>query len=147
MLPAIEATTPARHARRSSPRRSPWRLPTAWLGILLVAFNLLAGSVGPTTAAPTAADGLIVVCTVGGMRMVDPAAAPGDTQLPASAADGLCVFCLPLVHAGSAAVADEFRAMPPTVTVVARAPFSVHDAPVATRRHSPHASRAPPAHA
>lgn len=145
MLPAIEATSPARHARRSPPRRLPWRLPTAWLGILLVAFNLLAGSVGQTAGAPTAADGLIAVCTVGGMRMVDPAAAPGDTQVPA--ADGLCVFCLPLVHAGSAAVADEFSPMPPPVKAVALAPFSVHDAPMATRRHSPHASRAPPAHA
>jgi hypothetical protein len=125
----------------------PWRLPTAWLGILLVAFNLLAGSVGQTAGAPTAADGLIAVCTVGGMRMVDPAAAPGDALPPASAPDGLCVFCLPLVHAGSAALTEEFRPVPPPVTAAAVAPFSVHDAPIATRRHSPHASRAPPAHA
>lgn len=77
----------------------------AWLGLLLIAFNILAGTALPVRAetAPLSlaqTDDRIEVCTSAGMVVLD----RDGNVLPSDGAtqgSSLCSFCLPLVHGGT----------------------------------------------
>lgn len=79
----------------------------SWLGLILLAFNMLAGSGIATQAsasnqAPFVQELLgdrIVVCTAGGMVVLDRDGHPVQSDSGAGHAD-FCVFCLPLMHGG-----------------------------------------------
>jgi hypothetical protein len=75
--------------------RQGWRgVVVSWLCLALVGFNLLAGAGLPIAAEPRG-DESIVVCSAGGMTVVDLGAASGSS----SPSHGqLCAFCLPLLH-------------------------------------------------
>ncbi len=74
------------------------------LGLLVVLFNLVAGTLLASTSTSGAAPFLeetfgdrIVVCTGAGMIVLD---ADGN-PLPQDGTAPMCVFCLPLVHGGA----------------------------------------------
>jgi hypothetical protein len=66
----------------------------AWLGLFLLVFNLLGAGAMPADGSPTAQGGW-VICSPNGMSAI----AADGTALPADHG-GLCLFCLPLLHAG-----------------------------------------------
>jgi hypothetical protein len=76
----------------------------SWLGLVVLAFNVLGPGAMPANAAGAGtaafAQGLnsdrIVVCTAAGMVVMDRDGNILDEE--AGAAGGLCVFCLPLMH-------------------------------------------------
>ncbi|HYH20370.1 MAG TPA: hypothetical protein VD995_17330 [Azospirillum sp.] len=89
------------------PNARPRRTFAAWLGLLLLAGDLLAVAALPTagtaTRPPAFVAGLsgsaIVICTPGGLLVVDRDGKPVDPETPRTRAD-LCVFCLPLTCGG-----------------------------------------------
>lgn len=69
----------------------------SWLGLFLLLFNLVAGSILPAQAAPLATDDdHIVICTAGGMAVID----RNGTPVPPDhvGQNGFCGACLPFVH-------------------------------------------------
>jgi hypothetical protein len=83
--------------------RQGWRgAVISWLCLALVGFNLLAGSGLPVLAGSGLGES-IVVCSAGGMTVVDPGAA---SEVPPSSHGELCAFCLPLLHGGAQAAAQ-----------------------------------------
>ena len=128
----IGSRRPPRYDTATDPSRG-WirREVASALGMLVILFNLIAGTaVAATTAggAPFLDDAFgdrIVVCTGAGMIVLDAEGKPvdgGDTIAP------LCVFCLPLV--GGAV--DAPAATVAVVLVRAREP-----APAVAERHAP----------
>ncbi len=69
----------------------------SWLGVVVLAFNLLAGLALPADA--PAGDSL-EICTAHGPVFIDQAGHPVPS--PQTVPGGVCVFCLPLMHAGAA---------------------------------------------
>ncbi len=89
--------------------RQGWRgAVISWLCLALVGFNLLAGAGLPVMAGSGSGES-IVVCSSGGMTVVDPGAA---SEVPPSSHGELCAFCLPLLHGGTQGAA--------TISVVSR---------------------------
>lgn len=96
------------------------RAVSSWLGIALLALNVLGAAAIPGRAAeeglsPFAQELLgdrIIVCTAGGMVVMD-RAGHGVHTGQASGHSDFCVFCLPLMHGGAqvplapATLADE----------------------------------------
>ena len=87
----------------------------AWLCLALVGFNLLAGTGLPVNA-ESALGERMVICSVGGMTIVDPGAAP---EAPSSSHGDLCAFCLPLLHGGTQDTAMVAEAVRPAIPPVA----------------------------
>lgn len=114
---------------RQPPSRPPGsrRILGAWLGLVLLAFNLVAGALVPVGA--RAAEGPeiafarllegehMVVCTAGGLVEIDPkgGTAPDHTAF--------CVFCLPLMN-GSVAFGPSQPPVPaePSASAVVEPP-------------------------
>ncbi|MBF0168481.1 MAG: hypothetical protein HQL45_12710 [Alphaproteobacteria bacterium] len=78
----------------------------SWTGLVLLAFNLIAGTLMPVQAADplgqSVADvleGRGLICTTLGLKSIGP---DGGLTLPGADAEsaGLCVFCLPLMQGG-----------------------------------------------
>ncbi len=121
---------PRAHARADRRRRF-----GAWFGLLLLIADLLAiGGTPPrasTTATPLFAQDLagdrIVICTAGGMVVIDRATGqpvPPDADAPHR---DLCVFCLPCLQGGFAL---------PTVAALARPAAPAEAAPLFPERPS-----------
>jgi hypothetical protein len=90
----------------------------AWLGLVLLVLNALLPAVVP--ADPARAAGLsggvsapaipaggdqIVICTPTGLRLITVDAQGKPVEKQDRTREGYCVFCLPLVHAASGALA------------------------------------------
>ena len=132
------------------PSRDGRRRLGGWLGLLLLAFNVVLGplAVGDGSLArpiPLAAElaGDMVICTSQGMVVLDrdghPRAPGGQTGH-----DGFCVFCLPLAHAGSGAVpAPAIAPLPLRLVAEVVRPEPVF-APQSGRHRDPNPARAPP---
>lgn len=124
---------------------APARRLFSWLCLLLLAANLVGGAALPASAAMgrgvLPGDGVIVVCTAVGMRLVDPT---GKTP-PVSAAEqgGLCSLCLPLMHGGVAAPAALATAVPVAVAVRGTV-AAAHGVEVGQACRRPTSPRAPP---
>lgn len=128
----------ARVSGPAAPSGSGRRVFAAWLGLFLLAWMVVAGSVLPVERARDSASGAamagfaqellgdrIVICTAGGMVALDrntgqilddgPASVPGqDNPVPDSHGHGsLCLFCLPLLHAGLGGPAGAPAVVPP----------------------------------
>lgn len=78
----------------------------SWIGLILLAFNVLGAGSMPAQAegtTPLFAQELlgdrIVICTAAGMVVMDRDGNILDTQGP-SAHTSFCVYCLPLMHGG-----------------------------------------------
>ncbi len=97
--------------RTVSPCLSGLRLPhcgrrrfvAAWAGLAILLLNVLAAAVLPPPAAQDSAfaqslSGRIVICTAGGLEVVNPDGKPVSDTPPHHS--GICVFCLPLLHGG-----------------------------------------------
>lgn len=135
----------AGHPRNRSAAAGLARNLGAWLCLMLLAANVLGGTVLPSRSALAAnlPDGAMVVCTAAGLKIIDPS---GQTP-PASAAEqgGLCALCLPMVHGAVA--------MPDTAVLPAAPASSMADTlPDAATQRAPDAvlshhapPRAPPA--
>lgn len=80
----------------------------AWLGVLVVALNLIGATMLPAAAKPVDdASGWNTVCTASGIVVLGGSDHDGGAPSSAAAGSGLCQFCLPLLHAGlPAPVAD-----------------------------------------
>ena len=116
----------------------------AWLGTLLLAFNLFAAALLPVHSAKAAdVAGLIEICTPDGMVWVDSQGLRLKPEKPAH--DGvICQFCLPMLHAAASVSA------PPTFPAPTLRPFRGEvSAPAATlpdlQRRVVSQPRAPPA--
>lgn len=78
------------------------RVVCGWVGLVVLAFNILGGFVLPARAADGfGGNSLMVVCTAAGLVTVD-VGAPGSGRDDRVRQDGLCQFCLPLAHGGVA---------------------------------------------
>lgn len=67
-----------------------------WLGLFLLIFNVTAAGALPVQAMPTAEDGHLIICTAGGMAVID---RNGTPVAPDHAGvNGFCGACLPLLH-------------------------------------------------
>lgn len=85
----------------------------SWLGLILLAFNVLGAGALPVRAAEAGPapfvlelqGDLIVVCTAAGMVVMDRDGNVVETGGPSSAHGALCVYCLPLMHGGAQAPA------------------------------------------
>ncbi|TAN53459.1 MAG: hypothetical protein EPN26_07010 [Rhodospirillales bacterium] len=78
----------------------------SWTGLVLLAFNLIAGTLMPVQAADPLGqsvqdvlEGRGLICTTLGLKAVGP---DGGLALPGAESEsaGLCVFCLPLMQGG-----------------------------------------------
>lgn len=124
----ITITPPSRRARASV---------MAWLGLLLLVLNALLPAVVP--AAPARAGGLpggleaptvpaggeqIVICTPTGLRLITVDAQGKPVEKQDRTREGYCVFCLPLVHVASGALAplDVVLPLPANRLALARPP-------------------------
>lgn len=99
------------------------RLTAAWIGLLVLVFNIAGGGLLPTRPASAAAtpfaqsltDGRIVICTATGLVVMDRDGTVISTGDQPGGSD-LCVFCLPMLH-GTAMTAVPpvllLRAVPP----------------------------------
>lgn len=119
----------------------------SWLGLLVLAFNVLGASAMPARgeSSPLAlalGEGRMVVCTATGMVVLNADGTPAESGIPAH--DSLCAYCLPLMHGAAAAPALLFI---PAISAAA----SVHvpppgpSVPLAARRLGAWTARAPPA--
>jgi hypothetical protein len=114
----------------------------AWLKLLLVVFNLAAGSaqsLAGTTAIPVPQDH-ITICTAAGMVVLDHG---GQTRQP-SAHESFCGFCLPLMHSGVIAPGIEASGYRRFASNVGVLPPVDHRRPVLREGFNPHSARAPP---
>ena len=68
----------------------------AWLGLVVLAFNLVATMLPMAPPSSDLLSSRFVVCTAYGMISVD-----ADGRQEQTAPDPLCVFCLPLMHASA----------------------------------------------
>lgn len=81
------------------------RLVCGWVGLVVLAFNILGGFVLPARAADGfGGDAIMVVCTAAGLVSVD-VGAQQSGQDGRVRQDGLCQFCLPLLHGGAVSCA------------------------------------------
>lgn len=99
------------------------RLTAAWIGLLVLVFNIAGGGMLPTRPASAASspfsqglgDGRIVICTAAGLVVMDRDGTIVATTDPSGGSD-LCVFCLPMLQ-GTAMTAVPpvllLRAVPP----------------------------------
>jgi hypothetical protein len=76
----------------------------AWIGLVLLAFNLAAGTGLQAAPLPIAAPGDQVICTAGGIVIIHEDGAAPTTE---RSGDGFCVFCLPLLNGGVSAPTAE----------------------------------------
>lgn len=115
----------------------------SWLGLLLLAFNVLAAAALPARAesalAQSLMDGRIVVCTAAGLLVLD----QDGRALPASDHAQFCVFCLPLLHGGVDVPATPVLADRPTFAPAALLPAG-ENRPWHPAAHGRVRSRAPP---
>jgi hypothetical protein len=124
--------------RMRSDGRKARRTIIAWACLVLLAFNLLAGTALPGQPA-TAGTGGIAICTATGIVVQDPSGAPSDSQRH----DSFCVFCLPLMHGGlNLADSPDLAALPRSTTDLA-VPWTAQVAS-ATRLSGSASPRAPP---
>lgn len=118
------------------------RLVSAWLGLFLLLFNVVAGGAlppRPTYGAIT--QDHVIVCTVGGMAVVD---RNGTPVAPDHAGqNGFCSYCLPLMH--GAAIGTAFLSVPRPALISAPAEHSIPaHAPVVASPLRLALARAPP---
>lgn len=119
----------------------------AALGMAAILFNLIAGialSSGARANATMLDDLLgdrIVICTAGGMLVLDRDGTPLRREMTP---DQLCVFCLPLVSGTGLAATAPAPALPPPVATlhIGDVPLAVVSVPPLVRATSP---RGPPA--
>jgi hypothetical protein len=104
----------------------------AWLGLGLLVLNALLPALVPAAPAragtlsvslsadPFAAGGAqIVICTPSGLRLITVDAQGQPVEPQDSSREGYCVFCLPLVHAASGALAPQGITLPaPPIALV-----------------------------
>lgn len=124
-----------------------------WLGLVLLAFNILAGNTLPARAdgdaSPTPFDqifqeGHTVICTASGLLVLDRDGRPADGGNPAQHGN-LCVFCLPLMQ-GAASVPFQSAAPLPVVHMAVLAPWHAAPTPLfPARPNGAISSRGPPA--
>lgn len=135
--PAIDSPAPFAYPRAMI---RTWRRATAYTGLVLLAFNLIAGALLPARASST--DGPAYICTALGLKAVG-----NDEGQPAEAGQsaGLCAACLPLMQGGLDAPTD-------TAAINVRFVYSRVDVPPPTGQafaapphHSPQSLRGPPA--
>lgn len=117
----------------------------AWMGLVLLAFNLIAGAMMPASAqAPIGQSGQqFYICTALGLKAIGPAA---DLDQGKAAGHGaqICAFCLPLMSGGldsPAPVTVADADLTPTLAEYAPPAKSV---PASSSRRGQTAPRAPP---
>lgn len=96
----------------------------SWLGLILLALNILGAGALPAQAeggTPLFAQELlgdrIMICTAAGMVAMDRDGNIIDTQGPSSGYTGFCVYCLPLMHGDAATPVPAVAVQPPAVPV------------------------------
>lgn len=119
------------------------RAVSSWLGLFLLLFNLMAGGALPLQASTldvTAGDHLIV-CTVGGMAVIDRNGTPVSPDHPGE--NGFCGACLPLLH-GAVLNPVAVQIPQPIVQPVPRAPHADAEPALVARPLRLANPRAPP---
>jgi len=112
----------------------------SWLGLLLLAFNLVAGGAQPSAKAAFPPSDHITICTVAGMVALDQ---DGQTQQPPSH-ESVCGFCLPLMHAGAMVPMADWIGYRRIASNTGEAEPADQRRPVPGQGFSPHSARAPP---
>ncbi|HLO75231.1 MAG TPA: DUF2946 family protein [Magnetospirillum sp.] len=70
---------------------------SAWIGLFLLMFNVVAGGALPASAAqPVTPDDHLIVCTAGGMAVIDRNGTPVSPDHAGE--NGFCGACLPFLH-------------------------------------------------
>ncbi len=128
-MTAHRSIMPPASRRRCSRARA---LIMAWLGLGLLLLNALVPALVPATptragtlSASLSAGGIpasgeqIVICTPSGLRLITVDAQGQPVEQQDSTREGYCVFCLPLVHAASGALAPLAVDPPPPPVVAA----------------------------
>lgn len=117
-----------------------WRRATAYTGLVLLAFSLIAGALLPARASST--DEPAYICTALGLKAIGP-----DDSQPAETGQsaGLCAACLPLMQGGIDTPPETFAAgvtfVVASIDVLAPLGLTVAAQP----HHSPQSLRGPPA--
>jgi hypothetical protein len=119
-------TGETRHHRydiSTPPSLGSWRRGVAaWLGLVLLAFNIVAGGALQARATPLTTDSdHIIVCTAAGLAVVD---RNGTPVTPDHAGEnGFCAYCLPFSH--GAVITPVAIPLPvPFVQPIPRAPLA-----------------------
>lgn len=132
-----------------------WRVVWPWVsgaGILVVLFNILAGmllplspAIGqplPVSVVPSFPSLRLIVCTVGGMVVLDENGAPVKDEKAATG--GICAFCLSALHGGFGLPAAPIAIRLPRMVLLS-APLPPQTArPVRFRLTGAVSARAPP---
>lgn len=113
----------------------------SWLGLFLLLFNLAAGTL-PAQAQTPVADDHLVVCTVGGMAVIDRNGTPVTPDHVGE--NGFCGACLPFLH-GAVLTPASAIVPQPFVQPLPRAPLADAEPAPLARPHRPANPRAPPA--
>lgn len=118
------------------------RAVTTWVGLFLLLFNVVAGGALPAQAANALSDDHLIICTAGGMAVID---RNGTPVTPDHAGEnGFCGACLPLNHA--AVMTPVAASLPvPFVQPVPRAPLADAEPATVPRPLRLAHPRAPPA--
>lgn len=118
------------------------RAVAAWAGLFLLIFNLTAGGIPPAQAQSLAADAdHLVVCTVGGMAVIDRNGTPVTPDHVGE--NGFCGACLPFAH--GAVLTPVAATLPqPFVQPLPRAPLADAEPVVGLRPLRLVQPRAPP---
>ena len=116
---------------------------SAWAGLFVLLFNLVAGGVLPAQAMPAVTDDShIVICTAGGMAVIDRNGTPVTPDHVGQ--NGFCGACLPFVH--GAVLAPAAATTPqPIVQPLPRAPLADAEPALVERPLRLANPRAPPA--
>lgn len=107
----------------AAPSPSGWsRRVVVWLGVVLLAFNMVASVTLPGRAETASAafagstgfEGAVEICTEHGMVFLGGDGAPASPSPQNHGVGQLCVFCLPLLHAGLGMPTVVAAVLPPT---------------------------------
>ena len=124
----------------------------SWLGLVVLALNILAGGFLLPHRAEAGAGSFVtdvsarelVICTTAGMVVLDRDGKPVGERQPNPAHGGVCQFCLPLMHGATALAVEQDAGFQPFW------PVAVHVAPdnlllpTQLQAKDHHLARAPP---
>lgn len=116
----------------------------SWLGLALVLVNLLGADFLASRVGVSPLESDMVICTAAGMVVLDQDGAP---PLNTQTNRRFCLFCLPLLHAGTGMTAQTVSLPPPSPMGLFVPLLASKQAASSPSLYSSHSPRAPPVQA